>query len=169
MWEKGFTLIEVLIAVLVLGIGLLSLAAMQAASMRNNHQAYLRTQATLLAHEISDRMRANRAGLVAGAYDLNSAERITDCSSSEGCSPPQMAKHDLWEWQQSVATVFPGCGSQLCSIVCIDRTAGDGSPDDPQCLNDFAAAEEPIYAVKIWWNDVAEENKSQRFVTAMQP
>jgi type IV pilus assembly protein PilV len=165
--NKGFTLIEVLIAVLVLGIGALGLAAMQAASMRNNHQAYLRSQATLLAHEIIDRMRANMVGI--SAYDNNTAEQIDSCASKEGCTPEQMAKNDVWEWQQAVSAIFPGCGSQVCSIVCIDRTSDDGSPDAPQCQNDFAVSEDDIYAVKIWWNDVVEENATQRFVIAVQP
>lgn len=165
--DKGFTLIEVLIAVLVLGIGALGLAGMQATSLRSNHQAYLRSQATLLAHEMIDRMRANRAGVA--AYDSNTPERIGSCNSDSGCLPEQMAKNDLWEWQQSISTIFPGCGSQICSVVCIDRTADDGLPNAPQCLNDFAAGEDRIYAVKIWWNDIAEENTTKRFVIAVRP
>jgi type IV pilus assembly protein PilV len=47
--QGGFTLVEVLVAVVILGLGLLGLAGLQAASLRNNHSAYLRSQATLLA------------------------------------------------------------------------------------------------------------------------
>ena len=56
--QRGFTLIEVLVAVLVLSIGLLSLAALQGISLRNNHSAYLRTQANNIAYEVIDQMRA---------------------------------------------------------------------------------------------------------------
>ncbi len=59
--DKGFSLIEVLIALLVLAIGLLGLAALQAQGLRFNYDAYVRTQATNLAYDIVDRMRTNRA------------------------------------------------------------------------------------------------------------
>ena len=50
---------EVLIAMLVLAIGLLGLASLQAQSLRFNHDSYVRSQATILAYEIMDKMRAN--------------------------------------------------------------------------------------------------------------
>ena len=56
----GFTLIESLVALLVLSIGLLGVAAMQLASLQANNGAFQRTQATFLAQDIADRMRANR-------------------------------------------------------------------------------------------------------------
>ena len=61
--NAGFTLIEVLIAMLVLAVGLLGLAGLQATSLRNNQSAYNRSQATQLAYDIADRMRANSAGI----------------------------------------------------------------------------------------------------------
>lgn len=62
MRQKGFTLLEVLVAMLVLSIGLLGLAGLMASSLRNNHSAYYRTQATWLAYDVIDRMRVNGAG-----------------------------------------------------------------------------------------------------------
>ena len=53
---------EVLIAMLVLAIGLLALASLQAQSLKFNHESYVRSQATILAYEIMDRMRANPFG-----------------------------------------------------------------------------------------------------------
>ena len=55
--ERGFSLMEVLIAMLVLAIGLLGLASLQAQSLKFNHESYVRSQATILAYEIMDRMR----------------------------------------------------------------------------------------------------------------
>ncbi|MFT5445000.1 MAG: type IV pilus assembly protein PilV [Gammaproteobacteria bacterium] len=57
---RGFSLIEVLVAMLVLAIGLLGLAALQAQGMRFNHDAFVRTSATNLASDIIDKMRINR-------------------------------------------------------------------------------------------------------------
>ena len=59
--QRGFTLLEVLIAVMLLAVGLLGLAGLQAVSLRNNHSAYLRSQATMLTYEIIDGMRTNRS------------------------------------------------------------------------------------------------------------
>lgn len=57
---KGSTLLEVLVSIVVLSIGLLGLAGLQATSMKSNHSAYMRSQATLLAYDLADRMRAAR-------------------------------------------------------------------------------------------------------------
>ncbi len=56
--QEGATLIEVLIAIVVLSIGLLGLAGLQATSVQSNHSAYQRSQATLLGYDLADRMRA---------------------------------------------------------------------------------------------------------------
>ena len=68
MKQSGFTLLEILVAMLVLAIGLLGLAGLTTSSMRNNLSASHRTQATWMAYDIVDRMRANRASAVTGAY-----------------------------------------------------------------------------------------------------
>jgi len=57
--SKGFTLIEALIAVVILAIGLLGIAGLQATNLKNNQSAYNRSQATLLAYDMADRIRAN--------------------------------------------------------------------------------------------------------------
>ena len=67
--QKGFTLLEVLVAVLVLAIGLLGLAGLQATSLRVNQSASMRSQATNLAYDMADRIRANRGAALAGSYD----------------------------------------------------------------------------------------------------
>lgn len=58
--QRGFSLIEVLVAMLILAIGLLGLAALQTQGVRFNHDAYVRTNATVLAYDIVDKMRLNR-------------------------------------------------------------------------------------------------------------
>src|SRR5690606_3260878 len=57
--QHGFSLIEVLVALLVLSVGLLGLAMLQIEGLKHNTDAYYRTQATVLAYDIIDRMRAN--------------------------------------------------------------------------------------------------------------
>jgi type IV pilus assembly protein PilV len=58
---RGFTLVEVLIALIVLSIGLLGIAAMYVETLRANRSALVRTQAIALASDLADRIRANRA------------------------------------------------------------------------------------------------------------
>lgn len=68
--QRGAGLIEVLVAVLVMGVGLLGIAAMQATALRNNQSALERTQATIQTYSILDAMRANKTAASAGGYDL---------------------------------------------------------------------------------------------------
>lgn len=102
--QYGFTLIEVLIAVLVLSIGLLGLAGLQAVSIRMNHGAYMRSQATNLAYEIADSMRANRgnASTYVGTYAtipcVLTYNRTT--SGTTGAA-------DIAEWRNRLACLLP--------------------------------------------------------------
>jgi type IV pilus assembly protein PilV len=101
---RGFSLLEVLIALVVLSIGLLGVASMQYASLRANHHAYLRSQATFLAYDIVDRMRANTAAAIGGAYNV-----ALDDAEPDGMGPTSLtvAAQDVAEWQQLLATTLP--------------------------------------------------------------
>ena len=81
----GFTLIEVLIAVVVFAIGLLGVAGLQVAGMRFTHGSQLRSVAALQAANIADRMRANRVGVRNGYYNILGTMPSTfqvDCAAS---------------------------------------------------------------------------------------
>jgi type IV pilus assembly protein PilV len=67
----GFTLIEVLVTVVVLAVGLLGLAALQAVALKNNRTALYHSYATFYAYDIVDAMRANRAGAIAAGYNFD--------------------------------------------------------------------------------------------------
>lgn len=106
--EHGFSLIEVLVALLVLSIGLLGLAMLQVQGMRANSDAYFRTQATILAYDLIDRMRANSAGAELGDYTASSAPSSPPNCGSGGCAASDRAKRDLYKWYQEVASSLPG-------------------------------------------------------------
>ncbi len=108
--QTGFTLIEVLIAVIVLSIGLLGLAGLQSTGLRNSHDAYVRTLAATLANDMADRIRANMAGFNAGHYD-NTAAYSANCENNTGCTPQQMAQYDTFLWQQNLGALPSGQGN----------------------------------------------------------
>lgn len=96
---RGFTLVEAMIALLVLSIGLLGIAGLQMTGLRNNLSASWRSQATYLAYDILDRMRANRANRAAYAIDVEETPL---------CAPGNVAACDLSQWKGNLATVLPG-------------------------------------------------------------
>ncbi|VAW73885.1 Type IV fimbrial biogenesis protein PilV [hydrothermal vent metagenome] len=98
--QKGTTLLEVLISVLVLSIGLLGVAGLQTYGLRYNQSAYLRSQATILAYDMVDRMRSNSSGVAAGYYNsVSTATLPTDPNCiSTGCTNLELANHDIREW-----------------------------------------------------------------------
>ena len=132
--QSGFSLLEVLIAVVITSIGLLGLAAMQATGLRNNHSAYHRSQATVLAYDIADRMRSNmpfisnyQSSYTATPPDPITEETLVDgqwvtltvqpvseeleisgCTGTGGCSGAQMAQSDLAFWAANLASALPG-------------------------------------------------------------
>ena len=119
--QRGFTLIEVLIALLVLSIGLLGLAALQTNGLRSNQMASMRTTATQLAYDISDRMRANRVGLDARHYVIDAedpdpaidADALCDQSI---CSATQMASFDIAQWRNETHALPGGTGSIASTV-----------------------------------------------------
>ncbi len=105
--HRGFTLLEVMVTVLVLSIGLLGLAGLQATSLKLNSSAYLRSQATNLAYDMADRMRANRQVALSGAYDGTAA---TTCQVINPTG--DMAEQDVAAWGNALACTLPqGAGS----------------------------------------------------------
>lgn len=93
-------MIEVLLAVVVLAIGLLAGSKMQMLGLNFTQGAQMRSNATLAASDIIDRMRLNPDGVAAGAYDNKDTDTLpTDpnCMAT-GCSPTDLAAHDLRVW-----------------------------------------------------------------------
>ncbi len=104
--QSGFSLIEVLVTVVILAIGLLGLAALQAKSLRLNHDSQLRSLAVNQAYAITDRMRANVEGVDGGLYDvINSTGSASGCTS--GCTFTQVAQQDIFDWNTNNAAMLP--------------------------------------------------------------
>jgi len=138
---RGFTLLEVLIALLIFSFGMLGMAGLLTVSVKTNHSAYLRTQAFLLAQDLADRMRANAPALwqSPNPYKLNAivtppatpalvpTGAFTDPCTSASCTPAQVAARDLGIWQAQVAQFLPNAGAAL---VC-QAASAVGTPKAP--------------------------------------
>jgi type IV pilus assembly protein PilV len=94
--EQGFTLIEVLVALVILSVGLIGLAALQTGGLRNNNSALIRSRAVLAAEDILDRMRANRADALGEDYDIGLGTTVDGPYTG-------MALTDLTEWKNSLS------------------------------------------------------------------
>lgn len=138
--QAGFTLLEVLITLVILAIGLLGLAGIQATGLKNNHSAYMRSQATQLAYDIADRMRANMTAV--DSYlttDPSSAGIKTSCMEVSGCAPVDMAENDLYEWNLALTNALPlaeaivsiASGVHTITINWDDNRDGLVDSDDP--------------------------------------
>jgi type IV pilus assembly protein PilV len=109
--QQGFGLIEVLVSMLILSIGLLGIAGLQAQSIRFNNEAYLRTQATVLAGDIVDRMRTNRTAAIGTdnyKFALNDSPtaNVTACETA-ACSAGNIAAYDFTQWRANIASALP--------------------------------------------------------------
>lgn len=106
--QRGFTLMEVLISLIVLSIGLLGLAGLQMNGLKSNNSSYQRTQASLLANEMLDRIRANRAGLLLGYYSsISGTPPANPNCLTTGCTVQQIANYDAFLWAGELADRLP--------------------------------------------------------------
>lgn len=109
--SRGFSLIEALVALVVLSVGLIGLAGLQMGSIQNNHSALLRSQAVIKAYEAMDRMRANRTEALNGTYDRNLGDSVSPQTCYAPCNGTQLAQSDVREWISSVQSLPAGDGA----------------------------------------------------------
>ena len=156
--DAGFTLIEVMVALIVLVLGVLGSAAMTLAAIRDGKQSGLRSQASALAYEVSDLMRANRStsqlpvDLAAREAVFTSAAPSSGVSACwiGGCTPTEMAQNDYYEWHQKLTGANGLPNGQ--AVICRDATQLSSFPG---CDNDVTA---PL-VVKLRWD---EKNNNAR-------
>jgi len=91
-------MIELLVAVLVMGIGVLGLSGLQLMSLKNSRTSVSRGEAVVLAYDIVDRMRANRGATYTGLAMGAAPPAATNCLASN-CSAAQMATFDQAVWK----------------------------------------------------------------------
>jgi type IV pilus assembly protein PilV len=144
----GFTLIEVLIALIVLVLGVLGAAGMTLNSLKDTKQSGLQSQATALAYELSELMRANPGQET--SFTSGTQGSVSGCWSS-GCSPSDMAKNDYYEWYTKLTGTYGLPNGS--AVVCHDAT----KLADPTLACDNAATAPLV--VKLKWD---EKNNNAR-------
>jgi len=118
--QRGFSLFELLIALLVLSIGLIGLATLQAQGIRSNYSASSRSEATFLAIDIADRMRSNMRNTstltqnltnLAASYTINtySDDRYNPSGADVAiqCANGNLSITDACEWEAAIENLLP--------------------------------------------------------------
>ncbi len=104
--QRGFSMIEILITLVIIAVAMLGTAGLQLNAMKLNKGSQSRTQAIFLAADIAERMEANKAGAIAGNYELNTltsavSTTTTDCASN-ACSAADLAAWDIKQWELAI-------------------------------------------------------------------
>jgi type IV pilus assembly protein PilV len=137
---NGSTLVEVLVALLLLAVGLLGGSAMQLSSLRARHESALLSAAMQLAASMAERMRANSTqmqapdadnpylGLDYEAGPLDEAGGAPACLGDTACSAAQLAQFDIAEWKQQLHAALPGARLHICRDAPAWDAAAQGLP-----------------------------------------
>jgi type IV pilus assembly protein PilV len=141
--QRGITLVEVLVALVIMSIGLLGISSLYLETLRANRTSQLRGQAIDLVNDIADRIRANRRGRA--AYVKAAADTVTagGCTVATAYKPDELAKDDVQCWVNTVNSRLPA----------------DATNKPPQTSIDFvpgAAGTLDRYTVRIQWQEPSQ-------------
>ena len=137
--QSGFTMVEVLVALVVLTIGLLGIAALYLNSLQSGRTAIYRTQAVNLASDLADRVRANRTAQAAyGTLFADAEVEVGGCFTTGGCIDTDLASSDLSRWKGTLAQLLPNGQGQV--VVALPVAAGEPAN----------------YVVTVRWAEVGE-------------
>jgi type IV pilus assembly protein PilV len=143
--QRGFTIVEVLVAMVVLSVGMLGIAGLYVTTLRSIGGAIYRQQAVNFAADMADRIRVNRTANIAyaGAAANNNC---TGAAAVVNCTPAQMAADDLFGWSAQVAAGLPsGAGAVTVAGAAVPYT----------------------YTITVSWND-PEQTILQSYAVTMQ-
>jgi type IV pilus assembly protein PilV len=137
--QSGFTMVEVLVALVVLAIGLLGIAALYLSSLQAGRTAVYRTEAVTLAADLADRIRMNRTAQAAyGTLFADTEVAVPACSTTGGCSDADLASTDLSNWKAAIALLLPQGQGQVAVTL------------------PAAAGEPTTYVVTVRWAELGE-------------
>ncbi len=130
--QRGVSLIEVLVALLVVSLGVLAVTGLQATAARYGKTSEFRAMATLLASDLADRMRANKVAasdgdyVLAGEYaPIESLPDVPTCNIPNGCLKDEMAAIDIAEWRRALFSGLPGSDGYVSTSVINTQVVAD--------------------------------------------
>ena len=153
--QSGFSMIELLVAVLVMGIGVLGISGLQLVSMQNNRAALQRAEAVQLAYDILDRVRANPLGNPVGQpyqIDLDDFPAgVNDCNAG-ACTQAQMANFDLAVWK---CTLGGHHDEGACTTLRADQVIAseDEQPGLPEGDGSLTVDANGVITVVVQWTE----------------
>jgi type IV pilus assembly protein PilV len=153
--QKGISLVEAMVALVVLAIGMLGIAALHVESVKANRTALLRTQAVNLANDLADRIRANRQAGVSYRLAIGALPAVGNCVVTNNCTNAELAVDDLARWVRAVRVVLPPSpdGTPPTTLVGVVPAAAAGQPD--------------TYRIRVEWREPGEPQAS-RYEVNMQ-
>lgn len=133
--QLGASLIEVLVSILIVSLGVVSMASLLAKSAQLGKASEFRALAALLSADMADRMKANIGGVQAANYDLtpngllnaapaDAAKLCDQTAVAAPCTVQEMAAYDLAQWQQTLFNSIPG-GTGYIQFDAADGNAAD--------------------------------------------
>ncbi len=139
--QSGFTMVETLVALVVLAIGMLGIAALYLNSLQAGRTAIYRTQAVTLAADLADSIRSNRAAVANyGNVYGDAFAAVGACATTAGCSATDLAATDLSRWKAALAQLLPNGQGQV--VVTLPAAAGEPAN----------------YVITVQWAEVGEVN-----------
>jgi type IV pilus assembly protein PilV len=135
--QRGFSLLEMLVALVVFSVGLLAVAGLQTVSKQANFEGLQRTTASQIANGLLEDIRMNGDSInsyrVSGELGGGSrgGEPLPNCRAGAECNAAQKAAHDLWFWEQVIdgnmeTSAGAGTGGLMFPTLCIDGPAVGG-------------------------------------------
>ena len=144
--SRGFSLLEVLIGIVVIGLGFIGIAGLQLSALKDTQTSRNVSTATILARDMADRVRIS--GVAVAAFNFASAAPTTTANcvgTANVCRGANFFSTQYANWVSLVQSQLVGGNG----IVCRDSTPNDGTPAAPNCSN---AATDPL-VVKVWWTE----------------
>ncbi len=143
--QSGITLVESLVALVIISAGMLGIAGLYVASLKAGRSALIRTEAVNLVSDMADRIRANpRAGEAYDTSGYGSGPAKQGCVVDENCSAEKLAEDDLARWIELVKSTLPG-GDDVVAEVEYTANPTAGHPDR--------------YEIRVEWREPGEEER----------
>ena len=154
--QSGFSLLELLVALVVFSLGFLAVAGLQTVSKQANYEGLQRTTAAQVASGLLEDMRMNGDAIdtYRTAAEIGGGSRggepVPNCRTGAECNSAQKAAYDLWFWEQAIdgnleTSGGAGTGGLMLPTLCIDGPAVGGPG---------------IYRVSIVWRGTASIRNS---------